>query len=539
MNNINGYTIVSLLAGLVLTVQLTFILAKLYKRKVEKMINAENDFTAAEPAPVTAKNPAPYPGVRIENAGLKNTSYGKGRWTGISAYFIPGAVVCLVNFYVIYYHVQELKPVMAFYLLFTSLFPLVFVLHLVAGRRINGVRKLVLIYFALLGSLLVYFVARNSISEVAVLFSYTFIWPMWPALVFLVLQHTPGIKTLAPFVFPVVFAGTLLILMWYSLMAANTKMLAPFFNPVYRLFAYFHIAGWSITGFHFFVLLLLFLLISSGLILLRTAWLFKVVNGEILLADCFWITLQVNIFSEPYHDLRALIYPLLLFGGYKILQVLVMKLPGKPSPGRLPRQLLVLRVFSLGKKSEQLFNYVSAAWLPQGPIKLIAGFDLTNTVVDIDDILIYLSGRIRKRFCLNSALIKTNIGKIDKAPDIDGRYRVNELYCNNSTWKEVLNQLLPKTDLVLMDLRAFAVQHKGCAHEIQQIIYTTPVEKVIFICDPVGAAPNSDMCKLMKAAWEEIPVTSPNYGCVNSQFVIYSYQSKKDLQGLLARLANS
>jgi hypothetical protein len=51
--------------------------------------------------------------------------------------------------------------------------------------------------------------------------------------------------------------------------------------------------------------------------------------------------------------------------------------------------------------------------------------------------------------------ISQRLGRLDFRPDPDGRYRVNEVYCRDDTWRPALEALLESCDTVLMDLRTF------------------------------------------------------------------------------------
>ena len=55
------------------------------------------------------------------------------------------------------------------------------------------------------------------------------------------------------------------------------------------------------------------------------------------------------------------------------------------------------------------------------------------------------------------------VAALDVAADADGRYRVNECDCHDTTWQAAL---VARSDLVLMDLRGFQARNAGCAHEL-------------------------------------------------------------------------
>ncbi|MGH6622610.1 MAG: hypothetical protein ACREBN_01495, partial [Burkholderiaceae bacterium] len=68
-------------------------------------------------------------------------------------------------------------------------------------------------------------------------------------------------------------------------------------------------------------------------------------------------------------------------------------------------------------------------------------------------------------------------------PDAEGRYRVNECYCHDSTWRETLAALLARSDVVLMDLRSFQRRNEGCSFELGELARATHVARVVALTD--------------------------------------------------------
>ena len=71
---------------------------------------------------------------------------------------------------------------------------------------------------------------------------------------------------------------------------------------------------------------------------------------------------------------------LLAFAVYKVVAWIGFALIQRKNPSnQKPPNLLVLRVFSLGKRSERLFDVLALYWRFVGSIRLIAGPDLATT----------------------------------------------------------------------------------------------------------------------------------------------------------------
>lgn len=69
------------------------------------------------------------------------------------------------------------------------------------------------------------------------------------------------------------------------------------------------------------------------------------------------------------------------------------------------------------------------------------------------------------------------------AADIDGRYRINECYCHDTTWQDALQALMRYSDVVLMDLRGFQVHNAGCRYELTTLAQASRELRVVVLAD--------------------------------------------------------
>ena len=137
----------------------------------------------------------------------------------------------------------------------------------------------------------------------------------------------------------------------------------------------------------------------------------------------------------------------------------------RSAPGR-PPTLLVLRVFQHDKGIQALFDHVIERWRLTGNTVLIAGTDLVLRTLDADDIFTFIDGRLATRFIRSPANVTPRLAEFDMTPDLEGRYRVNECYCHDTTWQQALAALVRRSDVVLMDLRSFKAHNEGCRYEL-------------------------------------------------------------------------
>lgn len=159
----------------------------------------------------------------------------------------------------------------------------------------------------------------------------------------------------------------------------------------------------------------------------------------------------------------------------------VLRGPLTPPPG--PPSLLVLRVFQRDAQVERLFDQVIERWRLTGNTVLIAGTDLLTRTLDADDLFVYLNGDLAQRFIASPAQVTQRIESFDWLADPDGRYRINECYCFDSTWQTALRVLVARADVVLMDLRGFRAENMGCRHELGVLAEAAHLRHVIVLYD--------------------------------------------------------
>jgi hypothetical protein len=146
-------------------------------------------------------------------------------------------------------------------------------------------------------------------------------------------------------------------------------------------------------------------------------------------------------------------------------------------------RLLLLRSFSIGARAERFFDAFQKHWRRTGSIEMIAGFDLAARTIEPHEFLDFITGTVSRRFIAGRAALDQRLREMDTRPDRDGRFRVNEFFCYNDTWREVLLALVHHADAVLMDLRGFSHENAGCVFEIGELFSLVPLGRIVFLVD--------------------------------------------------------
>lgn len=203
-----------------------------------------------------------------------------------------------------------------------------------------------------------------------------------------------------------------------------------------------------------------------------------------LIVDCWWAIVASEMTATTLsivHGFAGIAGGLLAFAAYRMTVLAVLR--GFRPPAAQPRTLLLLRVFGYQARTESLFDRVAQTWRFHGPVQLIAGVDLVMRTTDPGDLLALLSGRLADSYVAATDEISARIGRLDLRPDPDGRFRVNEVYCHDDTWRPTLEALFDSSHTVLMDLRGFSANNAGCIFELEQLVQRLPSVDIVFVCD--------------------------------------------------------
>ncbi len=99
------------------------------------------------------------------------------------------------------------------------------------------------------------------------------------------------------------------------------------------------------------------------------------------------------------------------------------------------------------------------------------------------DFLRFAAGDIGSTFVTTQQDLEQRVATLDTAPDPDGRFRVNEFCCRDSSWQAAVVQLIERADAVVMDLRGFNAQRAGCEFELGELARRRRPQQVVLLVD--------------------------------------------------------
>jgi tetratricopeptide (TPR) repeat protein len=197
-----------------------------------------------------------------------------------------------------------------------------------------------------------------------------------------------------------------------------------------------------------------------------------------------WLFQTLSLFRMLFHSSGHAAWAALgAFAGYSLAAWLCLRPLAAAATRRRPARLLLLRVFGFQRRTERLFDLLSARWRYAGPIALIAAPDLASRSIDPAKLLAFVSGRLKQRFIIEPADLDRRLRAVDDRPNGDGSYGVDELFCGTDMWQAAVLSLMANCDLVAMDLRGFSPDNKGCIFELQSLVANVPLGKIMLLVD--------------------------------------------------------
>ena len=273
--------------------------------------------------------------------------------------------------------------------------------------------------------------------------------------------------------------------------------------------------------------------------LLRRLYESKRISEQSITVDAMWLLFGiVNSIGLVFEGYRWFAGGFVAFTIYKIVTAASFGLGGMSRRAKENgHRLLLLRVFALGKRSEELYDTLGKSWRTVGSIQMIAGPDLATTTIEPHEFLDFVSGKLDRRFIDTGGTLDLRIDQMDLAPDREGQFRVTEFFCHDDTWKMTLARLADDSDTVLMDLRGFSQANAGCIFEIHEIFNAVPLARAVFAIDKSTDQPF--MRETMEQAWRQVKDRSPNRRLETAQVELVRLGDAGGMQDLLYALCNA
>ena len=529
---------------------ISFLLLWLYRRAVQRGM-ARRTGTPATPeasgaARMTSAPPSAPLAITYADTGRKKSAVNgdldlyrralTGPWRAAAVYGAGGALFAAVlAFAFLWSSGIELRPLRFLMLFWIYAWPLVLTLWLVAATTRREKLLLATAYVTGYGILTLAAIITSpdaSVSQVVGLWIITNLAPTLLFLVFL-LRRVRAVGPLVVTLLVCAITGASLLL---DVLEWNQNVL----RTVSSFFFSLGLGGRE-TFVALIVLGLGFFAVIGWFVLqwLRRGYQAKWLNDQSLILDALWLLFGISYAIELAFEGAAWVAAgLVAFAVYLTTVRLGFRLltTDRALKGS---SLLVLRVFSLGKRSETLFDAVSRHWRYVGTVQLIAGPDLTAATVEPHEFLDFVSGRLERQFIDNPEALDRRLGTLDARPDFDDRFRINDFFCHDDTWQTTLAALVQHSDAVLMDLREFTPNRQGCIYEIRQLLQHMPLARIVMLAD--ATTDGEFLEQTVVAAWDALPIGAPNRAVPKPHLTVIQghREADRNLHALLAAICRA
>jgi hypothetical protein len=112
-------------------------------------------------------------------------------------------------------------------------------------------------------------------------------------------------------------------------------------------------------------------------------------------------------------------------------------------------------------------------------------------------------------------------------------------YCHDDVWKRAVTSLLPKSQVVLMDVRGFSPERRGCEYEMGLLIDRFPIARVVLLAD--AGATQEALLSTLEQRWDVMSENSPNRWIEEPVLTVYQpgVEDPGDIERILALLAGA
>jgi len=271
----------------------------------------------------------------------------------------------------------------------------------------------------------------------------------------------------------------------------------------------------------------------------RKAYLAKRLSDRSLDLDALWL-IFASYFAMQFALQGAawLIVGVLAFAAYKVTLNALIARDRRRHVALAPHGLTFLRVFSLGSRSNALFESLGKHWRRIGSMQLITGPDVAHSTVQPHQLLDFIAGRLASHFIGGGGTLAARMSLQDRAADRDGWFRVNNYFCRADAWQAVLARLVGEGDAILMDLRSFSSRNAGCVHELRHLLHRVPLDRCVFVIDET--TDQVYLRRIVDDEWKRLSTDSPNRSFAPERMPLHRFDSgSAALEALLQRLCRA
>jgi len=259
-------------------------------------------------------------------------------------------------------------------------------------------------------------------------------------------------------------------------------------------------------------------------------------SDQMLIVDSLWllVTLIEGLGQIGTAGVASLAYAS-AFVVYKAVSAIGLRHLRSADAAEHPRSLLMLRVFGFTTRTRRLTDEIGLYWRYNGPINMIGGTDLATSLIEPDELFQFWSRKLRQAFVATEGDLQTRLSTLDMGHDPDLRYRINEFFCHDNTWQATVKALAERSAVVLMDLRGFGKENRGCEFELEMLFDVVPVSRIVLLVDQTTKI--EQLTNVLRTAWHKQSAASPNHALTAPVLSLFQVEDRGTaIQPLLSHM---
>jgi hypothetical protein len=240
----------------------------------------------------------------------------------------------------------------------------------------------------------------------------------------------------------------------------------------------------------------------------------KLWSEELLLATvrmlliAVWLAvLSISAILPIGNRLPPAVFALAAFAGFVITAYVLFRLFRRDARNV---RLMLVRVFAPANGADRMLAELGHYWRHIGSIQMIGAPDAMVNALEPSKLMDFLNFRLRRHFVADAYELDAHLAGIDFGRDPDGRYRINDLYCQGDAWQAVVSRLIRYSDAILVDLRGFSFANRGVSFELQFLLDRVPAGRMVLAIDET--TDTTELREALEYIWRLVPPESPNRG---------------------------
>jgi hypothetical protein len=214
--------------------------------------------------------------------------------------------------------------------------------------------------------------------------------------------------------------------------------------------------------------------LTSELVQIHLCWMF--------LTAYFVLT---TLFEHPFYEHPAAVgagVVVALAVQILLLHLLLFRVRRRHRADEMKR-LLLLRAFGEPNEREDLLDALDDTWRRIGAVDMLAAGDVAIRTLEATVLEAVLLHREDTVFLSTDQAVDRRIAQLRSDFETDVRHPVNALYCQEGVWRHAFAELVKKASVVLMDLRGFTTENRGCREELIHLLNQKSRPPLVLLVD--------------------------------------------------------